>query len=76
MQVLDAAQAKKGQEHWLCMQLKPDASRAYKLDNKIKTGKEVKVSFWIPAHTYRPCASACRGTTHTNALRWCPALYD
>ncbi len=51
MQVVGAAQDKKGQEHWLFMQLKPDASRAYKIDNRNKTGKEVKVGLCTPAHT-------------------------
>ena len=55
VQVVDAAQNKIGQEHWLCMQLKPDASRSYRIDNRNKTGREVKVGFCTELMLHAPC---------------------
>ncbi len=40
---VEDAQGKKRASHSICASLKADGSREYRVDNRIKSGKEVKV---------------------------------
>ena len=58
---VEDAQGKKRASHSICATLKPDGSREYRLDSRVKSGKDVKVQLFHAAVPFRSAAACLKG---------------